>query len=120
MFDLIPLDGFSPILKEMARVLKPGGKLVLVNMSKPDGPKIFYEKIYEKGWALIPCPPVLMGPFLEPNGFTDIQKFYRPQLTVRLSPCYGARRSSLPTKPQNHVDRASKNRMRVYMQAISC
>ncbi len=36
MFDLIPLEGFIPILKEFQRVLKPGGKLVLVNMSKPD------------------------------------------------------------------------------------
>src|SRR5512135_1248585 len=32
MFDLIPLDGFIPILKEFQRVLKPGGKLVIVNM----------------------------------------------------------------------------------------
>jgi demethylmenaquinone methyltransferase/2-methoxy-6-polyprenyl-1,4-benzoquinol methylase len=45
MFDLIPLDGFMPMLKEMARVLKPGGKLVLVNMSKPDSRKTFFERI---------------------------------------------------------------------------
>jgi demethylmenaquinone methyltransferase / 2-methoxy-6-polyprenyl-1,4-benzoquinol methylase len=78
MFDLIPLAGFSPILKEMARVLKPGGKLVLVNMSKPDERKTFYETIYEKGWAVMPCRPVLMSPFLEPIVFTDIQRLYRP------------------------------------------
>ena len=78
MFDLIPLDGFLPILKEMARVLKPGGKLVLVNMSKPDDHKTFFEKVYEKGWAVMPCRPVLMSPYLEPAGFTDIQRFYRP------------------------------------------
>ncbi|HEX2994959.1 MAG TPA: class I SAM-dependent methyltransferase, partial [Anaerolineales bacterium] len=78
MFDLIPLDGFAPILKEMARVLKPGGKLVLVNMSKPDERKTFFEKIYEKGWAVMPCRPVLMSEYLKPAGFTDIQRFYRP------------------------------------------
>lgn len=78
MFDLIPLDGFMPILKEMARVLKPGGKLVLVNMSKPDERKTFFEKIYEKGWAVMPCRPVLMSGYLEPAGFTEIQRFYRP------------------------------------------
>ncbi len=78
MFDLIPLDGFLPILKEMARVLKPGGKLVLVNMSKPDERKTFYEKIYEKGWAIMPCRPVLMSPYLPAAGFTEIQRYYRP------------------------------------------
>lgn len=78
MFDLIPLDGFLPILKEMARVLKPGGKLVLVNMSKPDERKTFFEKIYERGWAIMPCRPVLMSPYLPAAGFTDIQRFYRP------------------------------------------
>lgn len=78
MFDLIPLDGFMPILKEMARVLKPGGKLVLVNMSKPDSRKTFFERIYEMGWAVMPCRPVLMSPFLEPAGFTEVQRFYRP------------------------------------------
>jgi ubiquinone/menaquinone biosynthesis C-methylase UbiE len=78
MFDLIPLDGFMPILKEMARVLKPGGKLVLVNMSKPDERKTFYEKIYERGWAIMPCRPVLMSPYLPLAGFTGIQRYYRP------------------------------------------
>jgi demethylmenaquinone methyltransferase/2-methoxy-6-polyprenyl-1,4-benzoquinol methylase len=78
MFDLIPLDGFSPILREFARVLKPGGKLVLVNMSKPDERKTFFETIYEKGWAVMPCRPVLMSSFLELAGFTDVQRLYRP------------------------------------------
>jgi demethylmenaquinone methyltransferase/2-methoxy-6-polyprenyl-1,4-benzoquinol methylase len=78
MFDLIPLDGFLPILQEMKRVLKPGGKLVLVNMSKPDERKTFFEKVYEKGWAVMPCRPVLMGPFVERAGFSDVRRLYRP------------------------------------------
>lgn len=76
MFDLIPFDGFEPILKEMYRVLKPGGKLVLLNMSKPDEKKTFYESIYR--WTGIPCRPVLMAPFLNGLGFKDIQRSYRP------------------------------------------
>jgi len=75
MFDLIPLDGFVPILKEMARVLKPGGKLVLLNMSKPDERKTFYESIYQ--WTGIPCRPVLMAPYLASLDFRDIQRIYR-------------------------------------------
>lgn len=78
MFDLIPLNGFSPLLKEMARVLKPGGKLVLVNMSKPDERRTFFERVYEMGWAVMPCRPVLMSRYLAPAGFVDIQRLYRP------------------------------------------
>ena len=89
MFDLIPLSGFMPILKEMARVLKPGGNLVLVNMSKPDHRKTLFERIYEKGWAVMPCRPVLMGPFLEPAGFKDVQRFYRPTRGAILSLLWG-------------------------------
>ena len=89
MFDLIPLDGFAPILKEMARVLKSGGKLVLVNMSKPDGRKTFFEMVYEKGWAVMPCRPVLMAPLLEPAGFTAIQRLYRPSRGLIVSLLWG-------------------------------
>ncbi|MGE5221383.1 MAG: class I SAM-dependent methyltransferase [Omnitrophica WOR_2 bacterium] len=75
MLDLIPLDGFEPILREMQRVLKPGGRLVLLNMSKPDEKKTFYESIYK--WTGIPCRPVLMAPYLERLGFQDIHRTYR-------------------------------------------
>jgi hypothetical protein len=47
-------------------------------MSKPDSRKTFFERIYEMGWAVMPCRPVLMSPFLEPAGFKNIQRFYRP------------------------------------------
>lgn len=77
MFDLIPLDGFLPILREMARVLKPGGRLALVNMSKPDARKTFFEHLYETG-RVGPCRPVLMGPYIEQAGFTDAHRIFRP------------------------------------------
>jgi demethylmenaquinone methyltransferase/2-methoxy-6-polyprenyl-1,4-benzoquinol methylase len=101
MFDLIPLDGFLPILKEMRRVLKPGGKLVLVNMSKPDDRKTLFEKIYERGWAVMPCRPVLMSSYLEPAGFTDIQRLYRPSRGSIVAFLWGqeivlARKAALP------------------------
>lgn len=89
MFDLIPLDGFPPILNEFHRVLKPGGKLVLVNMSKPGARKTFFETVYEKGWAVMPCRPVLMSPFLEPAGFTGIQRLYRPSRGIIVSRLWG-------------------------------
>lgn len=89
MFDLIPLNGFLPIRREMARVLKPGGKLVLVNMSKPDANKTFYEKVYEKGWAVMPCRPVLLSPYLEKAGFRDAQRLYRPSHGLLVSRLWG-------------------------------
>lgn len=76
MFDLIELDGFEPILKEMMRVLKPGGKIVLLNMSKAGEHKTFYERIYRR--TKIPCRPVLMAPHLEFLGFEHVQRIYRP------------------------------------------
>jgi demethylmenaquinone methyltransferase/2-methoxy-6-polyprenyl-1,4-benzoquinol methylase len=75
MFDLIELDGFLPILTEMKRVLKPQGKIVLLNMSKPDGNTTFYERIYR--WTGIPCRPVLMAPYLQSLNFHDVKRIYR-------------------------------------------
>ena len=59
----------------MKRILKPGVKLVLLNMSKPNKKKIFYEAIYK--WSGIPCRPVLMAPYLDKLGFNNIQRNYR-------------------------------------------
>ena len=101
MFDLIPLAGFTPILIEMARVLKPGGKLVLVNMSKPDERRTFFERIYEKGWAVMPCRPVLMSPFLGALEFTDIQRFYRPTRGSLIARLWG-QEIVLARKPLSH------------------
>ena len=55
MFDLIPFDQMGSIIDEFFRVLKPGGKLVLVNMTKAErlGAGL-YERIYR-------IYPLLMG-----------------------------------------------------------
>ena len=55
MFDLIPFDQMGSIIDEFFRVLKPGGKLVLVNMTKAERLCAgLYERIYR-------IYPLLMG-----------------------------------------------------------
>ena len=49
MLDLIPLADMTPILSEFRRVLKPGGRLVLLNMSKRDDQSLSgRERLYGK------------------------------------------------------------------------
>ena len=49
MLDLIDLSEIPEILSEFKRVLKSGGRLILVNMSKNTDTKTLYEALYEKG-----------------------------------------------------------------------
>ena len=58
-------------------MLKPGGKLVLLNMSKPDERRTWFEIVYGK-LKFEPCRPVLMSPYLEAAGFTEIRRVYHP------------------------------------------
>lgn len=80
MFDLIDTSEMPNIISEFKRVLKPGGKLVLVNMSKNKKGKTLYEFLYEKGllgFASGSCRPVFLKPFLEKVGFEKIERIYR-------------------------------------------
>jgi len=55
MFDLISFDQMDVIIDEFSRVLKPDGKLVMVNMTKPEQLSAgLYERIYR-------ISPPLMG-----------------------------------------------------------
>jgi ubiquinone/menaquinone biosynthesis C-methylase UbiE len=87
MFDLLDQNDFLIVLKEFKRVLKPGGKLVLVNMSKDEEKKrTIYEKLYDKGWINAisgNCRPVMMKPFVEEAGFKNsIRLLESNQLSV--------------------------------------
>jgi demethylmenaquinone methyltransferase/2-methoxy-6-polyprenyl-1,4-benzoquinol methylase len=83
MLDLIPEAEMPGILAEFRRVLRPGGRLVLLNMSKPDRETtIFREKLYR----LLPpslvlylmggCRPVLMEELVKRSGFSSVQRTY--------------------------------------------
>jgi len=78
MLDLIDTSEISKVLMEFKRVLKPGGRLVLVNMSKGENwysNMKFYEWIYNKCPSLLGgCRPVLIRSFLEDLGFQSIKR----------------------------------------------
>lgn len=81
MFDLLPLKDMAVVLGEFQRVLKPGGRLVLVNMSKEDGSKrSWWERLYQslpRSWAaylLGGCRPVLLESLVGDAGFCEVKR----------------------------------------------
>jgi len=76
MFDLLPEPDFSAVLAEFKRVLKPGGRMLLVNMTKAER---FYQKIYEGIYHLNPrwlggCRGVLLAGYVQQAGFADVRR----------------------------------------------
>ncbi|MEW6376601.1 MAG: methyltransferase domain-containing protein [Thermodesulfobacteriota bacterium] len=81
LLDILPVEDFIPILLEFKRVLKEGGRIVLVNMTK--GEK-WLNQIYEKIYKLKPpllagCRGVMAQPFLEEIGFNGFQRKFISQ-----------------------------------------
>ena len=83
MFDLLPQQDFLTVLEEFRRVLRPGGRLAMVNMTM--GERWFngiWERIYRINPALLGgCRGVLLLPQLETCGFAQIRREYMSQLT---------------------------------------
>jgi len=77
MLDLIPLAGLPGVVSEFYRVLKEGGRVVLVNMSKKGPVPVLYEKLYRAVPYLCGgCRPVLMEPYLRKAGFSGVKREY--------------------------------------------
>ena len=81
MFDLIPETDFVAILNEFKRVLRHGGRLVLVNMTK--GPHWFtalWDWIYKINPSLLGgCRGIELHPYLAKAGFDEIRREYISQ-----------------------------------------
>jgi ubiquinone/menaquinone biosynthesis C-methylase UbiE len=82
LFDILPVEDFTPILREFKRVLKIGGRIVVVNMTKSERwINQFYEGLYRlKPPLLAGCRGVLSQPFLEKVGFCEIKREFISQL----------------------------------------
>jgi demethylmenaquinone methyltransferase/2-methoxy-6-polyprenyl-1,4-benzoquinol methylase len=80
MLDLISFADMPVVLREFRRVLKPGGRLVLLNMSKPDERRTLMERLYQ--WLpqtivlyfMGGCRPVLMTDDVREVGFHDVRR----------------------------------------------
>jgi ubiquinone/menaquinone biosynthesis C-methylase UbiE len=74
MFDLLPEDDFAGVLAEFFRVLAPGGRMVLTNMTRSD--RLLgriYEWIYRVRPALMGgCRGVELAEAVTAAGFTDL------------------------------------------------
>jgi ubiquinone/menaquinone biosynthesis C-methylase UbiE len=83
MFDLLPMQDFRTVLEEFKRVLRPGGRLVMVSMTKGERwYNGFWERIYRINPALLGgCRGVLLRPQLEACGFGNTRREYVSQLT---------------------------------------
>ena len=83
MFDLLPQQDFLTVLEEFKRVLRSGGRLAMVNMTK--GQRWYngiWERIYQINPALLGgCRGVLLIPHLEACGFRQTTREYMSQLT---------------------------------------
>ena len=81
MFDLIPFDDMDAILEEFKRVLKKGGKLILVNMTEGQS---FGCAIYSMLYRLSPksfggCRGVKLSDKLQQHGFEVKTREYHQQ-----------------------------------------
>jgi ubiquinone/menaquinone biosynthesis C-methylase UbiE len=91
MFDLLPQKDFPVLLAEFKRVLRPGGRLVIVGMT--EGERWFnglWERIYRFNPALLGgCRGVSLSPYLEAGGFKRTRREYLSQMTFPSEIVYG-------------------------------
>ena len=82
MFDLLSFGAFEKILREFKRVLRPGGKMVLVNMTEAEQ---FAGRIYEFIYRISPglmggCRAVKLSDLIEKQGFKIDKREYHQQM----------------------------------------
>ena len=83
MFDLLPQQDFPKVLEEFKRVLRPGGRLAIVNMAKGER---WYNGIWERIYRINPallggCRGVSLLSQIEACGFKQTRREYISELT---------------------------------------
>jgi ubiquinone/menaquinone biosynthesis C-methylase UbiE len=95
MFDLLPEEDFERVLKEFKRVLRPGGRLVMVNMTRCER---WYNAMWESLYLINPawmggCRGVYLLPYLQSLGFTSLKREFISQMTFPSEVVYGEKPS---------------------------
>ena len=106
LLDILPVGDFIPLLREFNRVLKTGGRMVLVHMTKGEKwVNQIYEGIYKlKPPLLAGCRGVLAQSFLEEIGFRDFQREFISQFGFPSEVIKGFKRSRV--NELNFLDRS--------------
>lgn len=91
MFDLLPERDFPRVLGEFKRVLRPGGRLGLVNMTQ--GTRWYngvWDRLYRMNPALLGgCRGVTLMPLLQRSGFRQTTREYFSQFTFPSEVIFG-------------------------------
>ena len=93
MFDLLPEDDFGRVLTEFKRVLRPGGRLVLVNMAKGERWRnAIWEAVYKLNaeW-LGGCRGVSILEHVQAISFQDARREFISQMTFPSEVVYGVK-----------------------------
>ncbi len=93
MFDLLPEGDFPIVLGEFKRVLRPGGRLVVTNMTKGHG---WFNSLWKVIYRLNPawlggCRGVYLLPYLELAGFEETKREFVSQMTFPSEVLYGVK-----------------------------
>jgi demethylmenaquinone methyltransferase/2-methoxy-6-polyprenyl-1,4-benzoquinol methylase len=82
MLDLLPRDDIPRALAEFKRLLRPGGRLVLSNMTKGERRRHrIWDWAYERGLVVTAnCRGVLAAPVLRELDFTGVSREYLSQM----------------------------------------
>lgn len=93
MFDLLPEEDFPVVLGEFKRVLCPGGRLTMVNMTKGEH---WYNSMWEVIYRINPswlggCRGIYLLPYLELLGFEETKREFISQITFPSEVIYGVK-----------------------------
>ncbi|MBI4461767.1 MAG: methyltransferase domain-containing protein [Acidobacteria bacterium] len=84
LLDLIPTEELTPLLGEFRRVLRSGGRLLLVNFSKQGHRLTWWERAYRltPDWLVAylfgGCRPVLAESYVRAAGFEAVERTFIP------------------------------------------